>query len=120
MYPKEGVVKYRLGIGVRGSKARKSEIISLYGAWKFNRKFGLNFEMEYAQRKIDSLAFGAQVNFNKNNQIVVALRNEFGTDLGMSVIFTHKFLKQLDAQFYLRLKQYKEESGIDASIRIPF
>jgi len=122
VYPKEGVIKYRLGVGLKGlsPKGTVPEIISLYGVWKINRKFGLSFEMEYAKGQIQSLDFSAEVNLNKNNEVIFNLKNDSRQDLGISVVFTHRLLKQLDAKFFLRLKQVASESGIDAGIQIPF
>ena len=120
IYPKEGVIKYRLGVGVGKTKPDDFKIISLYGTWKINRKFGLSFEMEYAKGQIQSLDFSAEVNFNKNDEVIFSLKNDSRQDLGISVVFTHRFLKQLDAKFFLRLKQIASESSIDAGIRIPF
>ncbi len=76
--------------------------------------------MEYTKGQINSLSFGAEVNFDKRNQIVFNLTNNERKDLGISLVFTHRFLKQLDADFFLRLKRYQEESGVETGIRIPF
>ncbi len=120
IYPKSGVIKYRIGMGVREPKAGDAKIISLYGTWKFSRKLGLTFDMEYAKGQINSISFGAEVNFDKKNQIVFNLTNSDKKQLGMSVIFTHRFLQQLDAEFFTRLKTSQKESGVDVGIRIPF
>lgn len=120
VYPKEGVIKYRLGVGFKELKIDRSQIISLYGVWKFSRALGLTFEMEYLKGEIHSLEFGAEVNFNKNNEIVFQLKNEADEDLGISLTFTHRFLKQLDARAFLRLKAAGEEAGVDIGVKIPF
>jgi len=120
VYPKEGVIKYRLGVGAGETKPDELKIISLYGTWKINRKFGLSFDMEYAKGQIQSLDFSAEVNLNKNNEVIFNLKNDSREDLGISVVFTHRLLKLLDAKFFLRLKQVASESGIDAGIQIPF
>jgi len=122
VYPTEGAIKYRIGVGLKGQSPSGTvpEIISLYGTWKINRKFGLSFEMGYAKGQIQSLDFSAEVNLNKNNEVVFNLKNDSREDLGISVVFTHRFLKLLNAKFFLRLKQVASESGIDAGIQIPF
>lgn len=93
IYPKEGVIKYRLGVGFQGlsPKGTVPKIISLYGTWKINRSAGVSFDMEYAKGQIRSLDFGAEVNFNKDNEAVFSLKNDFGEDLGISVVFKHRF-----------------------------
>ncbi len=120
VYPKKGVIKYRVGMGVREPKAGHIRIISLYGTWKFSRKLGLTFDMEYAKGQINSLSFGTEVNFGKRDQVVFNLINKDKEQLGMSVLFTHRFLRQLDAELFTRLKTSQKESGVDAGIRIPF
>lgn len=117
LYPKEGVIKYRLGAGVKGTVPK---VICLYGVWKLSRKLGLVFDMEYAKGEVHSLSFGAEVNFNKKNAVIFNLKNEFGEDLGLSVMFARRFLEKLDADFFLRLKHSQKESGVDAGVRIPF
>lgn len=101
IYPKEGAIKYRIGIGLEGlspsfdfaqdKQGTVPKIISLYGTWKMSRKLGVTFDMEYAKGDIQSLAFGAEVNFNKNNEAIFNLKNDFGENLGISVVFTHRF-----------------------------
>ena len=93
IYPKEGVIKYRLGVGLKGlsPKGTVPELISLYGTWKINRDVGVTFDMEYAKGQIRSLDFGAEVNFNKDNEAVFNLKNDFGENLGISVVFKHRF-----------------------------
>ena len=120
VYPKEGVIKYRLGVGLKETTPGEQKIICLYGTWKVSRQVGLTFDMEYAKGHIQSLVFAANVNFDKNNQIVFNLKNKSDENLGLSVVFTHKFLKELDGELFLRLKRYRQDSGIDAGIRIPF
>lgn len=120
IYPKKGVIKYRLGMGVKAPKAGHTKIISLYGTWKFSRKLGLTFDMEYAKGRINSICFGAEVNFDKRNQVIFNLTNSDKKQLGMSVIFTHRFLQKLDAEFFTRLKTSQKESGVDVGVKIPF
>jgi uncharacterized protein (UPF0548 family) len=130
LYPKDGEIKYRLGAGIKGlspsklsqshKKGTAPDVITLYGTWKFSKRLGLAFEMEYAKGEIHSFVFGAEVKFNKNNEVVFNLMNERGVPLGINVIFTHNFLKQSDAAWFLRLKHSHKESGIDAGLKIPF
>jgi hypothetical protein len=120
VYPKKGVIKYRIGIGLREITSGNPKVISLYGVWKFSRAVGLIFEMEYAKGEFHSLEFGAEVNFAKNNQASFKLMSKDGQDLGIEVIFTHRFLSELDAELFLKLKKLKEENAVEAGVRIPF
>lgn len=120
MYPKKGVIKYRVGIGIRKERPQEEKIISLFGDWKFSRNLGLSYQMDYGRGDIHEIQFASEVNFDKRNSIIFALKNKKGERLGISVTFTHKFLQRLDAQTFLRLKKLKETSGIEAGIHIPF
>lgn len=120
LYPKDGVIKYRIGVGAKESKPEKTQIVSLYGTWKFSRELGFTFDMEYSKGQIYSFSFGAEANFDKNNQIIFNLTSKEREKLGMNLIFTHRFLKRFDAELFTRLKTSREESGIDVGIRIPF
>ena len=118
IYPKEGTIKYRIGIGAR--KERVKRIIYLYGEWKFDRKLGLAFQMDYGKGKIRNIEFGTTMHLDKENEIMFSLMNKIDESLAINVIFTHRFLKQLDAEAFLRIKKLQRESGIEAGIRIPF
>jgi len=120
IYPQAGVIKYRLGIGLRKERAPREKIIALYGVWKFSRNLGLSFQMDYGSGNIREIRFASEVNFDKKNSVNFLLKNRKGERLGFSLTFRHKFLKALDAEAYLRFKKAKEASGIDSGIRIPF
>lgn len=120
VYPKEGVIRYRVGIGLKGLKPQKFKTISLYGTWKFNRVLGLIFEMEYAKGKIHSLEFSAEINFSRKDYIIFGLKDKTGESLGLNVIFSHRFLKKLDADLFLRLKYAQHDRSIEAGINMPF
>jgi hypothetical protein len=118
IYPQKGVIKYRLGIGIRADRSRE-KIISLYGAWKFSRNLGLVFQMDYNKEGLESMEFAADVTFQENT-VSFALKNKEGEPLGITLTFTHKFLKCRDAEAFLRLKRLGEESGIEVGLKIPF
>ncbi|MCU0652604.1 MAG: hypothetical protein MUC39_06680 [Candidatus Omnitrophica bacterium] len=120
-YPKEGQIRYRIGIGARKSRLTiPDHIFVLYGEWKFSRSLGLIFEMEYIKGEFHSLEFGAEVNFSKSNQAVFKLKSKDGKDLGIEVIFTHKFMSKFDAKAFVRLKAAQKESGVETGVEVPF
>jgi hypothetical protein len=121
LYPAEGVIKYRLGAGLRESgKSPAPRIVYLYGKWKFSRKFALNFQMDYGRGRVEKILFGTQIRINKKNEITVSLTNSRSEALGMRLIFTRRFLKKLDAQAFLRLERGTKEAAVKAGVRIPF
>lgn len=118
IYPQKGVIKYRLGVGIR--EAKKEKIVSLYGTWKFGRRLGLIFQVDYDNGEVSEIEFAADVSFTKKNEVIFGIKNKTGESLGFTVTFTHRFLKALDAEAFLRLKDSWKESGIAAGVRIPF
>ena len=120
-YPKEGQIRYRIGIGVRKNRlTAPGQMLILYGEWKFSRNLGLIFKMEYEEGEFHSLEFGAEVDLSKKNQVAFQLKGKDGRDLGVQVTFTHKFLNKLDAKAFLRLKKAQKESSIETGVEVPF
>jgi hypothetical protein len=120
LYPQQGVIKYRLGIGLRKNKLYKDKIICLYGAWKFSRKFSLIFEMDYSRGKVQQIEFGTDISLSQKDKVLLELKNKAGEPLGMHITFTRRFLNKLDAEVFLRLKAKQKERGIETGINIPF
>ncbi|MCM8792237.1 MAG: hypothetical protein NC826_03715 [Candidatus Omnitrophica bacterium] len=118
LYPQEKVIKYRIGIGFK-KKAQK--IICLYGSWKFSRRGALSFEMDYGKSGLKRMEFATSISLNKKDEVAFSLYNQKNQPLGMAVIFLHRFLKDSDAEVYLKLKEkLSKEKDIEAGIRIPF
>jgi hypothetical protein len=116
---KAGTIKYRAGIGVKGSKLFKIETITLYGVWKFQRKTGLSFEMDYGQAQVKAIRFGAFVRISKKNKVSFALRSREGKDLGLSLEFRRTFFKT-KAQWFLKILQGKKHPGLKLGFTIPW
>jgi hypothetical protein len=118
--PKQGQIRYRIGIGIRQSrKTLPGQLLILYGEWKFGRNLGLTFQMDYGRDKVRSIEFGAKVTFGRN-KVIFTLKNESGEPLGITITMTHKFLKSFDAEAFIRLKSRKDEYGVEAGLSIPF
>ncbi len=117
VYPAGGKIKYRLGTGLRESA--KGKTITLYGVWKFSRKFGLVFEMGCADKKVRKMQFGASVNIDDKNRVIFNLNDRQGKPLGMSVTFKRKHFNNRDFEYFLRLKreETKPRTEIGGTIR---
>ncbi len=119
-YPKKGEIRYRIGVGIRQSRlSLPGQLLILYGEWNFGRNLGLSFQMDYGQGNIKSIEFGAEVTFG-HNKVIFTLKDDFGKPLGITLTMTHKFLKHLDAEVFLKLKSHRKEQLIEAGITIPF
>ncbi len=122
LYPKEGSIKYRIGIGLKEDKPSQMKTVCLYGSWRFSRKAGLTFQMDYGKGRFSDIEFGANIYLNKKDEIVFFLTNKNNESLGLNITFAHKFLKNCDAGAFLRLKDIldKEERALEVGVRIPF
>ncbi len=97
LYPKKGEIRYRIGVGIRQSRATSpKQIIILYGEWKFGRNLALSFLMHYGDGKIREIEFGAVITFGRS-KINFALQDKIGESLGITLTMSHKFLARLDA-----------------------
>ncbi len=120
LQPKKGEIRYRIGIGVRQSRITlPGQLLILYGEWKFSRNLGLSFQMDYGKGRVKAIEFGAEVTFSRN-KVNLALKNEFGKPLGITLTMTHKFLKINNAKAFLRLKSRQNEQAVEAGVILPF
>jgi hypothetical protein len=120
LYPQDGRIKYRLGIGLRKDKSLREKIISLYGSWKFSRKGGLIFQMDYGRASPQNIEFGANIHLTKKDEFTFSLTNPRREPLGICITFTHRFLKQHCPEAFLRLRSRQKEFGVEAGMQMPF
>lgn len=121
LYPKNGAIKYRLGIGIKGQGSYKENVIYLYGAWKLSRLLGLIFQMEYDKGNIHAINFGTDIALSRKDKIIFSLKSRKDEPLGLNIVFSRKFLKEHDAELYLRLRNIlNRNSSIEAGLKIPF
>jgi len=116
---KKGVIKYRVGIGFKGSRLFKSEIITLYGVWKLHRKTGLSFNIDYGEERVKAINFGAFVRIKKKNKITFKLRNKEGQNLGIGVEFRKSFLKN-SAEWFLKVLSEGKHPRFEWGITVPW
>lgn len=112
---KRGVIKYRLGIGVKAERLFREKTVALYGAWKFGRKKDLSFEIDYGEGRIKEITFGAGISFLDKNKVVFQLKNKEGKDLGIGVTFSRN---KSNAEVFLRLQKSRKDSKIEGGVDI--
>jgi len=121
IYPEQGEIKYRVGLGYSGNRRTHANIVTLYGTWKINRTAGLVFEMDYGRGRFQTITFGVEARLSQNDKIVFSLRNKKGDPLGMMLVYTRNLFKKQDAQFFLRLAASSRRlRSAETGIRIPF
>lgn len=116
---KRGVIKYRIGIGLKGSGLFKTETIILYGVWKLHRKTGLSFDIDYGEGRVKAINFGAFVRVNKKDKITFKLRSKEKQNLGISVDLNHSFLKN-SADWFLKVLAENKHPRLEWGITIPW
>jgi len=116
---KKGAIKYRAGIGLKGSKLFKTETITLYGVWKLHRKTGLSFDIDYGEGRVKKINFGAFVRIDKKNKITFKLRNRDKRNLGLSVEFRKSFLKD-NAEWFLKVLAKDKRPSFEWGITVPW
>ena len=116
---KKGAIKYRIGVGFKGSKLFKSETITLYGVWKFHRKTGLSFDIDYGEGRTRAINFGAFVRIDKKDKITFKLRSREQENLGISVEFRRSFLKN-NTEWFLKVLSEEKRPRFEWGITIPW
>ncbi|MEW6101090.1 MAG: hypothetical protein AB1481_02215 [Candidatus Omnitrophota bacterium] len=119
LYPSDKVIKYRVGIGLKRSRGYDEKVIPLYGEWKFSRRLGVAFQMDYGNGGFRSLGLESGFALNQRDKIIINFTGEDGKPLGINITLAHKFLKMPGAEGFLRL-QGPSEKKIETGIRIPF
>ncbi|MCM8786943.1 MAG: hypothetical protein NC935_02695 [Candidatus Omnitrophica bacterium] len=107
-------IKYSVGIGVGKNFKEKTFIIS--GNWGIDKKLGIYFEVEQKENRLNKIIFCADVKVS-NNQAIFRLKNNKGDDLGISVTFSHNFIKKT-ANWFLEFAKENKEFKIMAGANI--
>jgi hypothetical protein len=105
-----GKIKYRLGI------AKKKRMLTLFGRWKWGKRSGLGFEVNYAAGKRKSIKFTFDRLISEKNKLKIELKSRTGKPLGAELVLSRRFLKQAEA--FVRL--LPRERAVAAAVRIPF
>ncbi len=100
---KDRYIKYELGMGL-------SPII-LFGKWKIKKDKGLLFEIEYGDKKVRAITFGAEAKLTDRDTISFKLKNDLNKDIGINLKLSRRMLKG-DGEAFLRLLKSKRESAV--------
>jgi len=108
---KPDYIKYEVGIGVAGKTEPIKRTVTLFGKWKIKKGVGLIFEIEYENKKIHAIVFGAKAKLTSKDRISFKLRNELNKDLKGELELSHKILKG-DGESFLRFLKSKRETAV--------
>lgn len=101
-------IKYELGIGVNKRRNFSKRTLVLYGRWSLKKGVGLIFEVQYSDKKIHKILFGAKARIRRNNYIEFKLRGKSGRPLGATLELSRVHLKG-EGKTFLRLLAEKGE-----------
>ena len=116
LYPADGKIKYRLGAGV--SQGRD---ISLYGQWKFGRRFNLAFEMRYGPGSKERIYFDAGFKNKRGDSLAFRLKTLEGKFSGISLLCSRASMAadntvRMFAEFVLK----NDEKAVNAGVEFEF
>jgi len=116
LYPAEGRIKYRIGAGV--SQERD---ITLYGQWKFGRRFNLAFEMKYGPGSKERIYFDAGFKNARGDSLSFGLKTLEGRFSGISLLCSRASMAadntlRMFAEFVLK----NDEKAVNAGLEFEF
>ncbi|MCK4519310.1 MAG: hypothetical protein KAU12_04230 [Candidatus Omnitrophica bacterium] len=86
-------------------------MLILFGKWKIKKGKGLLFEVEYANKKIHAITFGAEAKLTAKDSISFKLKNEKNKDISAQLQLSRKILKG-DGLSFLRFLKSEGESAV--------
>jgi hypothetical protein len=111
---KKDYIKYEVGVGLVKRAKPIKQIVTLFGRWRLKKDAGLIFEVEYEDKKIHAITFGAYAKLTTKDRISFKLKNDKDNkDIGVILELSHKILKG-DGEAFLRALKSKRESAIYA------
>ncbi len=108
---KDKYIKYEVGIGVSRKPKPIKRVLILFGKWKIKKSVGLIFEVEYKNKKIHAMVFGAEAKLTAKDSISFKLKNEKNKGLSAQLKLSRKILKG-DGLSFLRFLKSKGESTV--------
>jgi len=120
LYPQQGKIKYRLGIGYSRHKDQAKDVVTLYGTWKFSRRAGIDFEMDYGRSGLHSLEFNLERHFTDTDTVTLGLSSKGGEPLGIAVVFSRRLFQSSGAEAYLKLRKTPRETSAWGGFKTTF
>jgi len=116
LYPAEGRIKYRVGAG-----ASQKRDISLYGQWKFGRRFNLAFEMKYGPAGKERIYFDAGFRNARGDSLTFRLTTLERKFSGISLLCSRESMAadntlKMFAEFVLK----NDEKAVNAGVEFKF
>ena len=115
---KDGRMLYQVGIQLEGGRTAFRSV-AVFGAWKINNDYSVTFECERSGRRPEAVMnYKAGLLWMRRNELALALRDERGKPLGVSLRFSRKF--SADAEAFLQWRKEGQESSLMGGVRVRF
>jgi len=120
VYPARGKIKYRIKAGLKSK--REEKVITLIGTWKYSRKLGLTFELDYGKEGVKRIKFIAKLNVARKDKLIFSIYNRYNQPTGLSITFLkhHPQIPNKDFEYFLRLKKEGNTPYIQLGGKIRF
>ncbi len=106
---KDKYIKYELGIGI--GRSQEKRILTLAGQWKIKKNIGLTFEVEYENKEIYAITFGAEAKLTAKDKISFELKDKKNTGISAQLELSRETLGG-DGVAFLRFLKSKDEAAV--------
>lgn len=111
---KEGYIKYELDIGLSASAQPLTRAITLSGRWNLKKDVGLIFEIEYENKDIRRIVFGADAVLTDKDTVLFKLKDDVeNKDIGATLELSHEILEG-EGEVFLRALLSRRELAVYA------
>lgn len=110
---KKGEIRYQFGIDLE--KRVRTQTLTIFGKWKYSRKLGAKFEVQYRNKKKHAIVFGAEYSFDSKTRLGVNLKGEKGQKTGIELILTRDIPKK-DGEIFVQYLKSQDESRIEGGM----
>lgn len=114
-----GRLRFRIGIGVSGSRRAGVQTLEFSGRWKILPRLALGFELDYGGSRVDEMRFQIQYQIGEKGKIELELLNQKKEGLGIQTALSKKFFNDR-AEFFLRGRAMAKEKALEGGVRIPW
>lgn len=110
----EDFIKYELDIGLGTQVQPLARTITLSGRWNLKKDVGLIFEIEYENKDIKAIVFGADAILTDKDTVIFKLKDNIeNKDIGATLELSHEMLEG-DGEAFLRALISERELAVYA------
>ncbi|MDP8216183.1 MAG: hypothetical protein P9L98_02530 [Candidatus Kaelpia imicola] len=115
LYPKRGVIKYRVGVGFKDN--REENLISFKGNWKLGKNKALIFEVDQGKGGIRRYYFSYTVKVSNRDRIILTVFNNSLEPLGINLSFRGGELDRDSFEYFLKVAAKDRERKVEIGFK---